>query len=85
MELEKGGGQYVDLNISVVTLTLGSWLSVKCARAHEAKSVFKCDTHFHKWGKVQGMKPNDSQVHSHFGNCICAGVINVQSLDWKGK
>ncbi len=31
------------------------------------------------------MKPNDSQVHSHFGNCACVGVANVQSLGWKGK
>jgi len=41
------------------------------AKAHEAKNVFRCETHFHKWGKVQGMKPNDSQVHSHFGSCKC--------------
>jgi hypothetical protein len=30
MELEEGGGQYTDLNISVTTLTLGSRLNVKC-------------------------------------------------------
>ncbi len=24
----------------------------------------------HKWGKVQGRKPNDSQVHFHFMNCM---------------
>ncbi len=34
---------------------------------------------------MQGMKPNDSQVHSHFGNCTCVGVANVQSLGWKSK
>jgi hypothetical protein len=28
-------------------------------------------------GKMQGMKSNDSQVHSHFGSCIYAGVANV--------
>jgi hypothetical protein len=39
----------------VVTLTLGSQLNVK--RNHEAKSVFRCETHVHKWGRVQGMKP----------------------------
>jgi hypothetical protein len=22
-------------------------------------NVFRCETHFHKWGRVQGMKPND--------------------------
>jgi len=33
--------------------------------------VFKCETHFHKWGRMQGMKPNDSQVHFHFGSCEC--------------
>jgi hypothetical protein len=26
------------------------------------------------------MKPNDSQVHSHFGNYSCAKVLNVQNL-----
>jgi hypothetical protein len=31
------------------------------------------------------MEPNDSQVHSHFGSCIHVGVMNVQSLSWKGK
>jgi hypothetical protein len=54
-------------------------------RAHEAKRVFRYETHFHKWGKVQGMKPHDSQVHSHFGSCTRAGVANVQNLGWKGK
>jgi hypothetical protein len=40
---------------------------------------------FTKWGRVQGMEPNDSQVHSHFGNCTRAGVVNVQNLGWKDK
>ncbi len=31
------------------------------------------------------MDPNASQVHSHFRSCTCAGVMNVQSLGWKGK
>jgi hypothetical protein len=31
------------------------------------------------------MKPNDSQMHSHFGSYICGKVVNVQSLGWKGK
>jgi hypothetical protein len=44
---------------------------------NEAKNVFRCETHFHKWGKVQRMKPNDSQVHSHFGSCTRVEVVNV--------
>ncbi len=55
------------------------------ARAHEAESVFKCETHSHKLGRTQGMKPNDFQVDSHFGNCTRVEVANVQSLGWKGK
>ncbi len=47
--------------------------------------MFRCETHFHKWGRMQGMEPNDSQMHFHFGSCICVGVVNVQSLGWKGK
>ncbi len=47
--------------------------------------MFKCETHSHKQERVQGMKPNDSQMHSHFGNCIHAGVTNVWNLGWKGK
>jgi phage-related protein len=35
----------------VATLTFGSRLSVK-SKAHEVKSVFKCETHSHKWGRV---------------------------------
>jgi len=53
--------------------------------AHEAKSVFRCETHSHKWWRMQGMKPNDFQVQSHFGSCTRAGVANVQSLGWKCK
>ncbi len=30
--------------------------------------MFRCETHIHKWGRVQGMKPNDSQVRSHYRN-----------------
>jgi hypothetical protein len=51
------------------------------ARAHEAKSVFNRQTHSHKWGRMQGMKPNDSQDHSHFGSYTRVGVTNVQNLD----
>jgi hypothetical protein len=47
--------------------------------------VFMCEINSHKWGKMQGMERNDSQVHSHLGNCIHAGVVNVQSFGWKGK
>jgi hypothetical protein len=49
------------------------------------ESVFRCETHSHKWGRVQGMEPDDSQVHSHFGSYISVGVVNVQKLGWKGK
>jgi hypothetical protein len=47
--------------------------------------VFRCETHFHKWGRVQGLKPNDFKMHSHFGSCTHVGVANVQSPGWKGK
>jgi len=30
--------------------------------------------------KGQRMKPNDSQVHFHFGRCIHARIMNVQNL-----
>jgi hypothetical protein len=41
------------------------------ARAHEVQeNVFGSETHFHKWGKVQKIETNDSQVHCHFGSCI---------------
>ncbi len=58
---------------------------MKIQKAHEVENVFRCETHYHKWGRVQGIKPNDSQMHSHFKNYTCAGVVNVQSLGWKGK
>ncbi len=47
--------------------------------------MLRCETHFHKWGRIQRMKPNDSQVHSHFGDYICAGISNGWSLGWKRK
>jgi hypothetical protein len=33
------------------------------------KCVWVWNKLFHKWGRVQGMEPNDPQGHSHFGNC----------------
>jgi len=51
--------------------------------AHEAENVFRCETHPYKWGRMLGMKLNDSQVHSHFGNYTYMRVANVQSLGWK--
>jgi hypothetical protein len=65
---------------NVATLTFGSQLSVECKGPWGQKNVFRYEIHFHKWGKMQGMEPNDSQVHSHFGSYIRAGVVNVQSL-----
>jgi hypothetical protein len=60
--------------------TLGLRLNVKC-KAHGAENVFRCETHSYKWKKKgQGMKPNDSQVHSHFESCIHAKIGNVQNL-----
>jgi len=44
------------------------------------ENVFRCETHFHKWGRVQGMEPNGSQMHSHFGSYIRAGIMNVKLL-----
>jgi hypothetical protein len=57
-------------------LILGSRLSVECKGPWGQENVFGCETHFHKWGRVQKMEPNDSQVHSHFGSCTCAEVLN---------
>jgi hypothetical protein len=61
----------------VITLTLGSKLNVECEGPWGQENVFSYETHTHKWGRVQGVEPNDSQVHSHFGNCIREGVMNV--------
>jgi hypothetical protein len=55
------------------------------ARAHEGKRVCLSVKHILKWGTVQGMKLNNSQVHSHFASCTRARVVNVQNLDWKDK
>jgi len=41
--------------------------------------------HSHKWGRMQGMKPNDSQVHSHFKSCIDAKAVNLHSFGWTCK
>jgi hypothetical protein len=64
--------------------TLGLRLNVKC-KAHEAENVFRCETHFYKWKKGQGMKPDDSQVHSHFESYIHAKIRNVYNLGLKRK
>jgi len=34
---------------------------------------------------MEGMKRNASKNNSHFENCTRVGVVNVQSLGWKGK
>jgi hypothetical protein len=64
----------------VSSLTLGLWLSVECKGPWGQENVFRCETRSHKWGKVQGMEPNDSWAHSHFGSCTHAGVANVWNL-----
>ncbi len=69
----------------VTTLTLGSWLNVECKGQWGQESVFRCETHFYKWGRVQRMEPNDFHMHSHFGNYIHVIVANVESLGWKRK
>ncbi len=61
----------------VATLTLSSWLNVECKGPWSQESVFKCETHSQKWGRMQGMEPNNSQVHSHFRSCTRAWVVNV--------
>jgi hypothetical protein len=70
---------------NVTTPTSGLQLGVECKGTWGLENVFRCETHFQKWGKVQEMEPNDSQMHFHFGSYICVGVPNVQNLGWKGK
>ncbi len=41
-------------------------------RMEQHKYWKSSDTHSHKWGRMQGMEPNDSQMHSHLGQ-----------IDWK--
>jgi hypothetical protein len=48
-------------------------------------NVFKCETHSHKWGRVLGMKPNDSQVPSHFRNYISAELQMFGTLAGKAN
>jgi len=56
------------------------------ARAYEAKRVCLGVKHnFAKSWKVQEIEPNHSQVHSYFGSCIHARVLEIQNLGWKGK
>ncbi len=62
---------------NITTLTSSLWLNVEGKGTWGQKSVFKNETHFHKWGKVQEIEPNDSQVHSHFESYIHAGVPNI--------
>jgi hypothetical protein len=45
---------------NVATLTLGSRLNVEYKGPWGQENVFRCETHFHEWERVQGMEPNDS-------------------------
>ncbi len=38
--------------------------ATKCGMQRPMKqdNVFRCETHFQKWGRVQGMEPNDFQM-----------------------
>jgi len=51
----------------VTTLTSSLQLIVECKGTWGQKNVLDSETHFHKWGRVQEIEPNDSQMHSHFG------------------
>jgi hypothetical protein len=52
---------YVGVNYKdwddVTTLTSSSWLNVEFKGPSGQECVFGCETHFHKWGKVQEMEP----------------------------
>jgi hypothetical protein len=63
--------------LDVATPTSSLWLSVGCKGTWGQKSVVKSETHSHEWGKVQKIKPNDFQMHSHFGSCIRVRVLNI--------
>jgi hypothetical protein len=63
--------------VDVATLTSGSQFCVEHKGTWGQKVVFKSETHSHKWGKVQKIEPNDSQMHSHFGNFIHARISNI--------
>jgi hypothetical protein len=54
-------------------------------KAHKVENVFRCETQSHKLERMQGMKRNNYELHSHFGSCTHARVMNVQNLGWKGK
>jgi hypothetical protein len=64
-------------------LTSSSRLIVKCKGTWGQKNVLDSETHFHKWGKVQEIELNDSQMRSHFGGCIRAKVQNIQNFSWR--
>ncbi len=52
---------------SVTTLTLGLRLNVECEGPQGQEIVFGCETHFHKWGRVQRMKPMTPKCTPTFG------------------
>jgi hypothetical protein len=41
----------------VITLTLGLQPNVECKGSWGEENVFKCETHFHKWRRMQGWSP----------------------------
>jgi hypothetical protein len=63
--------------LDVVTPTSGLRLSVGCKGTWGQNSVFGSETYFHKWGRVQEIELNDSQVHFHFESCIHVIVLNI--------
>ncbi len=71
--------------ILVATLTSSSQLSVECKSTWNQKTVSGNKIHSHKWGRIQNIESNDSQVHSHFERYTHVKVLNIHSLSWKGK
>jgi hypothetical protein len=61
------------------------WLNVECKGIWGQESVFKNETHSHKWGRMQEIEPNGSQAHSHLESCMHGRVSNIQNLNKKGK
>jgi hypothetical protein len=45
------------MTIIVTTSTSGLQLKMECKGQ---ENVFRCETHFYMWGRVQEMEPNDS-------------------------
>jgi hypothetical protein len=62
--------------LNVVTLSMGLQLKLRHENGDGPKNCLGNQAHFHKCGKMQGIKSQEFSNEKHFGSCNITKVLN---------